>query len=151
MNTIQMYDAQADSIRIEDIASNKNNRIMLERIKRNNAAGEYLWIHYQHDDDGEECVDYVPEGANDMGWLGYFVGKNEHLQQLYFRDFEPPSGASAMEILEPFIRGVNRNKSIWKFNFANMDLVGGRIFPKCWVHSSKITPALPILAYVIVL
>ena len=35
--TTQMYDAQADTIKIEDIASNDNNRLMLRRIKRNNS------------------------------------------------------------------------------------------------------------------
>ena len=40
---------------------------------------------------GEGCIDYVPEGADDMGWLGYFVGKNNHLKNLFIRPFEPPS------------------------------------------------------------
>ena len=132
MNTTQMYDVQAGSIRVEEIATNDDNRSVLNRMKRNNASDnktEYLWIQNHHDaEDGEESLDYVPEGAYDMGWLGYFVGKNEQLEQLYFRDFEPPSGVSIMEILEPFIRGLNCNKSIWKFNFADMDLLGGRIF-----------------------
>ena len=70
MNTVQMYDAQASSINIEDIASNENNRIILGRIKRNNSEDyDKLFIQSEHDDDGEECEDYVPEGANDMGWL----------------------------------------------------------------------------------
>ena len=74
MTTPQMYDAQAGSIKIEDIATNDNNRIVLNRMKRNNAKDhnkDSLWIQNEHDDDGEDCVDYVPEGAEDMGWLGY--------------------------------------------------------------------------------
>ena len=71
-----MYDAQADTIDVDDIVTNSNNRIVLRRIKRN-AADEFyngLYIQHRHDDDGEDCVDYVPGGAYDMGWLGYFIG-----------------------------------------------------------------------------
>ena len=124
---IQMYDAQADGINVDDIATNKNNRIVLRRIKRNEADYN-LWIQNQHDDDGEACGDYVPEGANDMGWLGYFIGKNEYLTNLNIRTFEPTSGLSIMEILEPFFNGVANNKSITKLNFYGMDLLDGKIF-----------------------
>ena len=130
-NTIQMYDAQADSIKIEDIVSNKNNRIVLDRIKRNSEDDDYnqeLFLQNQHDEQGEDCIDYVPEGAHDMGWLGYFVGKNEQLKELYIRDFTPTSGASVTEVLKPFIRGVTNNRSINKLDFYRMDLLGGRIF-----------------------
>ena len=78
-----MYDAQAGSVKIDDIATNVNNRFMLERIRRNSSDdSKVLYIQDQHDEDGEDCIDYVPEGANDMGWLGYFVGKNNHLKDL---------------------------------------------------------------------
>jgi len=124
-----MYDAQANSIRIEDIASNDNNRIMLERIKRNSVADDTeLYIQNQHDINGEACQDYVPEGANDMGWLGYFISKSNCLEKLYIRDFTPTSGASVMEVLEPLFMGVNNNKSIHKLSFYGMDLLGGKIF-----------------------
>ena len=132
MNTIQMYDVQANSINVEDIASNDKNRLMLSRIKRNSILDtehEDLWIQNEHDDvEEEKCIDYVPEGASDMGWLGYFVGKSNHLKGLYIRDFEPSSGASVLEVLEPFFRGVNNNKSINILSFDSMDLLGGKIF-----------------------
>ena len=73
-----------------------------------------------------------------MGWLGYFVGKNNHLKELIFTDFGPLSGASAMEVLEPFLIGVSRNKSITKLDI-NMDLLGGK-YLLCWFHSSRIIP-----------
>jgi len=122
-----MYDAQADSIKMEDIAKNYNNRIVLERI-RTNEKGASLYIQNEHDDNGEGCVDYVPEGAKDMGWLGYFVSKSNCLEKLYIRDFEPPSGASVSDVLEPFITGVNCNKSITTLNFYYMNQLDGQIF-----------------------
>ena len=80
---VSVYEAQADTINVDDIATNSNNRIVLKRIKRN-ADDDYnsLYIQDRHDDDGEDCVDYVPEGAEDMEWLGYFIGKNDHLKEL---------------------------------------------------------------------
>ena len=128
MNTIQMYDAQADSINIEDIATNDNNRIILRRMKRNNPDDDALYIQNLHDQDGEACEDYVPEGAHDMGWLGYFIGKNDQLRQLSLSAFTPTSGTSIAEVLEPFFMGVNNNKSIRELNFEGIDPLGGRIF-----------------------
>ena len=60
-----MYEAQADTINVDDITTNRNNRIVMRRIKRNAADEEIigLYIQNEHDDDGEECADYVPEGG----------------------------------------------------------------------------------------
>ena len=123
-----MYDAQAGSIKVKDITANVNSWIVMDRIKRNNPEDDdVLYIQNHHDCNGKGCVDYVPEGVYDMGWLGYFISKNNHLDILYMRDFEPPSGASVMEVLEPFIMGVNKNKSITGLDVC-MDLLGGRVF-----------------------
>jgi len=128
MNPIQ-YEALADSIKIDDIATNDNNRLMLRRIKRNDKSDrQNLWIQNQHDQDGEACEDYVPEGTNDMGWLGYFIGKSDYFKELFITVFTPSSGASVMEVLEPFIRGVNNNKSIRELSFDSVDLLGGKMF-----------------------
>ena len=127
MNTIQMYDAQVDTIKMEEISNDDNNRDILHRIKRNSdQENNELYIQHQREEVrvGETCVEYVPEGAYDMGWLGYFVGKNEHLEELNFGPF----ASVDMEVIEPFLRGVNNNKSINKLNFCGMDLLGGKIF-----------------------
>ena len=125
-----MYDAQAGSIKVEDIAANVNNRAMLERMRRNNDDDDNddLWIQEVHDNNDLECIDYVPEGVNDMGWLGYFISKNDHLKELYLRPFMPPSGVSIAEVIEPFCMGVNHNRSIHKLSLGSMDLFGGKIF-----------------------
>ena len=91
---VSVYDAQADTINVDDISTNSNNRIVLRRLQRNN-ANDYngsLYIENQQEEDGEDCTEYVPEGSDDMGWLGYFVGKHEHLQQLFIEPFTPTSG-----------------------------------------------------------
>ena len=126
-NTIQMYDAQADSIKVKDIAANVNNRTML--MRRNNANdcnNETLYIIDSHDDDGEECIDYVPEGAYDMGWLGYFIGRNDQLKKLYIRYFD----SASIDIINSFFQGVRNNRSITRLDFCScsMNLLDGKIF-----------------------
>ena len=127
---VSMYEAQAHSINVDDIATNRNNRIVMSRIKRNEDDKESLWIQNQHDnyEEEEDCVDYVPEGAYDMGWLGYFVWKNEHLKKLFIRSFTPTSGASVGDIIVSFFRGLTCNKSIQEIDFDGVDLLGGEIF-----------------------
>ena len=81
-----------------------------------------MWIQSEHDEHDEGCTDYVPEGIDDMGWLGYFVGKNQHIQKLVIRSFTPILGASVGDVMEPFLRGVNRNKSIREIHLPGTDL-----------------------------
>ena len=63
-----------------------------------------------------------------MGWLGYFVSKNEHLQELIIKPFTSMSGADYVDVIEPFFRGVNNNKSIREISFVNVILLGGEMF-----------------------
>ena len=128
---VKIYDAQADSIDVDDIATDSNNRIVMRRIKRNHAndaKNDVLWIQNHHDEYDEDCEDYWPEGVDDMGWLGYFIGRNEHLHELNIRPFEPTSGASVRDVIVPFLRGVSRNKSIREIDFNGVDQLGGEIF-----------------------
>ena len=124
-----MYDAQADTISVNEISSDSNNRIILGRFQINNADERHktLLIQNEYDED-EDCNGYVPEGAHDMGWLGYFVGKNEHLKMLYIRPFTPLLGASVRDVMVPFFRGVSSNKSIWGIYLVQTDLLRGDLF-----------------------
>ena len=124
---INMYETQADSINVDDIATNSNNRIVLHRLQKNEANEYTNSLYIQNEHDGEYC-DYVPEGADDMGWLGYFVGKNQYLEVLSILTFVPTSGASVRDVIVPFLRGVNHNKSIQEINFSGVDLLGGEVF-----------------------
>jgi len=90
MDEVAIYDAQADTISLDHISADINNRIVLRSLKRNNAidAIEMLRIVYDTSDaDEEEDWYYFPEGAYDMGWLGYFIGKNDYLEQLVIEPF----------------------------------------------------------------
>jgi len=126
-----MYDAQAATINVEDIATGENNRFILSNIRSNRKgvmklgeANEQLWIR----DEVEDHTDYRPEGAHDMGWLGYFVGKHKHLDEMHIRDFELVSGTIFSDVIMPFLNGLNSNRSITTLDFCGMDLLNGRVF-----------------------
>ena len=63
-----------------------------------------------------------------MGWVGYFVGKNDHLEELNIAYFTPTLGVNYRDVMEPFLRGVNLNKSIQNLDFEGVDLLEGGIF-----------------------
>ena len=129
-------EALAGNMNIEDITTDDDNRLILYRIRSNKEDTQDLYIQNEHEIEINEeegtfehiLPDYVPEGVYDMGWLGYFIGRNTCLQNLYIRDFEPTSGESVMEVFESFFRGVNNNKSITTLDFQHMDTFGGRVF-----------------------
>ena len=91
---------------------------------------EILFILNDHEEyeKDEDYYDYCPEGAGDMGWLGYFVGRNDFLEELHVSPFTPASGASVRDVIEPFLRGVCNNKSIRTIEFIETDLLGGEVF-----------------------
>ena len=128
---VSMYDAQADSINVDDIAKNSNNRIVLRQLQRNEASNmyrnHYTSLYIRENQHGNASA-YYPEGADDMGWLGYFVGKHEFLDGLFISSLTLTSGASVRDVLEPFLRGVSSNKSIREMGFYIMDLLGGEMF-----------------------
>ena len=129
---VSEYEAQADTINVDNIATDSNNRIVLMQIKRNDANDDQineLCIQNHHDDEWEaDCVYYCPEGAYDMQWLGYFIGKSDHLRRLFIYSFTPTSEATVRDDIEPFFTGISSNKSIQEIFFSGVDLFGGEIF-----------------------
>ena len=121
-----MYETQADSIDVDILSTNSNNRIVLRRLQINEASQntDSLFILNEH---VVFASTYCPEGAYDMGWLGYFIGKSEHLKELHIEPFTS-SAASVRDFMEPFLRGASRNKSIREINFNGAELLGGEMF-----------------------
>ena len=128
MEEYNTYDAFANTQKdedelFEDVASCENNKEILRRLKENDPELKKVWIcnnrvffseYHFHPDDGEE-----------LGWLGYFIGKNTSLQKLIIT-YLPPSCDIGVEA---FREGVGRNKSpIRSICFDDCDRSGGHIF-----------------------
>jgi len=122
--TTHMYDAQANSIKIEDITTDESNRMILKRMRRNKDTNIFTLYIQDHLSDDVGYNEYVPEGAKDMGWLGYFIGKSNDLEELYINDVD----TSNIDVIEPFFSGLTNNRSIHTLNFYGMDLLGGKLF-----------------------
>ena len=77
------YAAMADTTTIENITCDKINRDILQKLKDNDQGFKMLQI-YPYMDIYQQHYEYMPRRTEDMGWLGYFIGKNTALQKLTF-------------------------------------------------------------------
>lgn len=66
--------------------------------------------------------------ADDMGWLGYYIGKSHTLQNLHIGSLH-----KGEEHIEPFWTGIQSNRSITSLRFGGCDLLHGNILQK--LHS----------------
>ena len=110
------YDAAARTVKIEDITSDETNQEILLKIKGKFRIPTFVELYI--DPGGTQrshC--YVPGGAHDSGWLGYFIGKNTSLKALYLESnpFEGFNGA-----IETFCEGVNSNRSLERMRITTI-------------------------------
>ena len=66
------YDSHAQDVDLEKIASSGDNRELL-RMLRSDSCWDSLHITDVYD---PEVLDFVVRIRDDLGWLGYFVGKS---------------------------------------------------------------------------
>eukprot|EP00984_Skeletonema_dohrnii_P025672 scaffold14845_cov115-Skeletonema_dohrnii-CCMP3373.AAC.4 len=101
------HDALAAGVRIKDIASTASNRALLHRLKNNDPGLTHLSIDESDDDYGDDDDIFQVREGDDLGWLGYFIGRNETLKSSYVCYL--PGDA---EQRKKFFFEVQRNKSI---------------------------------------
>ena len=63
-----------------------------------------------------------------MGWIGYFIGRNEDLTELFLNDFGNQGQQSQIDFVVPLFKGLVQNTSIKTLNIADTNLFGGRLF-----------------------
>ena len=103
------YDALVDTTSIEDITSCDYQRELLYEIKNNDHNCTFISLS-----DNGDIYDYLPENLRDLGWLGYFIGKNTSLRGLSIDAIDLLNSPGAIEI---FCTGVNQNRFIEKITF----------------------------------
>jgi len=113
------YAALVDTIKIEDITSNKINQSILQQLMDNDGSFNRLYIVGGSSDD-QDHDDYIPDDGEDTGWLGYFIGQNTKLQHLHF--FERSNTYT-----ESFFREISCNASIEMVQFNGISLVNGNL------------------------
>ena len=99
------YEARAQDVKLEDITSCYGNAEILQQLRCHPL--KTLTIS----DDADDDYFVVGEG-DDLGWLGYFIGKSTYLEDLNIYSW------GEGENIESFIEGINRNRSIDSLHIA---------------------------------
>ena len=98
----EYYEARAKDVNLEDISSSEQNAAILERLRDNDPTFTIISIDDEHRDGG----DFVVREGDNLGWLGYFVGRSNQVKELYIFSF--PDNLK----IDAFLRGLGHNRSI---------------------------------------
>ncbi len=104
----EYYEVCAKDVNLWDITSCTLNAKVLARLRDNDPTLTEIYI----DDDYDESDFLVLEGERDeVGWLGYFVGKSKHMKELniFFTDNQK---------IEALFGGLGYNRSIEELNIT---------------------------------
>jgi hypothetical protein len=101
------YDALAQDINLQDITSCEGNANILRMIR----DGDPNWtnsLYITSEEDEDDLMnEFVVGEGDDLGWLGYFVGKDEVLEDLTI--YYLPDGGDQ---INKFFEGMSQNRSI---------------------------------------
>jgi len=110
------YEENAASIKLEEITSSEDNAIILRRLRDGDDKLRHLTL-------GSQGLTKFHIGqGNDLGWLGYFIGKSVILLSLDIWDFPVYEGVEQQ--IHAFMDGIARNQSIRKISTSNLGNYG---------------------------
>eukprot|EP00985_Skeletonema_marinoi_P014355 scaffold7266_cov121-Skeletonema_marinoi.AAC.17 len=98
----EYYEARAKDVKLEDITSSQLNADILERLRDNDPELTKMYINITR----EDFDDFVVCEGDNLGWLGYFVGRSIQLEGLSIDNF--PDNLN----IDAFLRGLGHNRSI---------------------------------------
>jgi len=132
MEPIIDHSVVASTTNVKDITSDRTNREILHRLKNNDPSFPSIIVRNPGDrgDDFRNDV-YYPSSACDLLWLGYFIGKAKHLEQIELEDYAQEGQGTnfSRQSIASLSRGLNSNKSIRTIMFWNLNLSEGEFFP----------------------
>ena len=110
------YEENSASIKLEEITSSEDNAIILRRLRDGDDKLRHLTL-------GSQGLTKFHIGqGNDLGWLGYFIGKSVKLLSLDIWDFPVYEGVEQQ--IHAFMDGIARNQSIRKISTSNLGNYG---------------------------
>eukprot|EP00984_Skeletonema_dohrnii_P011453 scaffold4580_cov73-Skeletonema_dohrnii-CCMP3373.AAC.4 len=98
----EYYEARAKDVKLKDITSSQQNADILARLRNGDPDMKYISIA----ETVEEFSDFVVCESDNLGWLGYFVGRSKQLRGLFIDNFSDNLN------IEAFLRGLRHNRSI---------------------------------------
>eukprot|EP00984_Skeletonema_dohrnii_P009315 scaffold3549_cov110-Skeletonema_dohrnii-CCMP3373.AAC.17 len=100
----EYYEARAKDVKLENITSSQHNADILARIRDDDP--DFTKLCVTDDFYFNRRSDYRPDEGDDLGWLGYFIGRSKHVQELYIEYF--PDNLN----IDAFFGGLGHNRSI---------------------------------------
>jgi Ran GTPase-activating protein (RanGAP) involved in mRNA processing and transport len=97
------YEARAQTINLKSITSDEYNAEILRMLREDDTDLSTLFI----EENPEDYCDFVVREGDDMGWLGFFVGRSKVLKSLYIHHMP-----ESTDRIASFIRGFIYNRSI---------------------------------------
>mmetsp|Transcript_11767 Transcript_11767/g.18121 ORF Transcript_11767/g.18121 Transcript_11767/m.18121 type:complete len:121 (-) Transcript_11767:8-370(-) len=96
------YEANSADVNLEEITSSAKNAKNLQQLRDGDPRLIHLCLS-----NGDFLSDFCIGEGDDLGWLGYFIGKSEYLQSLDI-DYLP----DGEQQMHAFSEGIARNQSI---------------------------------------
>ncbi len=110
------YDALAQDINLEDITSCERNANILRMLRDGDPNwSKKLYIMNEEDEDEILDGDFVFAEGDDLGWLGYFIGRSEVIEYLFISYL--PEGEDNY-----FFDGMSQNRSIKELEIYCSDI-----------------------------
>ena len=115
----EYYESHMWDVKLEDITSNERNAEILRRLRDNDPKFTSIALT----NGGIEEDDFVVGTNDDLGWVGYFIGRNSQLY--YFYIFTWLEGEPDHSKIDALAQGISLNRSITKLH---IDTVFGELF-----------------------
>jgi hypothetical protein len=121
------YDALARDINLEDITSCERNANILRKIRDGDPMRKQLFIMNEEDEDEDGPEGFFIDEGDDLGWLGYFIGRSEVLEKLHIYCYFPEGGEDG------FYEGMSQNRSIKTLEIRSVGVEGWIINAGSWI------------------
>ena len=103
------YEAHAANVKLDEITSSNKNKRTLQRLRDG---------HIQSIDISERSYwDFAVTEGDDLGWLGYFIGRSESLRTLTIHNWSE-------YLIHALSDGIARNRSIQHVLVSNLSSDG---------------------------
>eukprot|EP00984_Skeletonema_dohrnii_P014075 scaffold5881_cov103-Skeletonema_dohrnii-CCMP3373.AAC.4 len=100
------YDALVQNINLEDITSSAHNADILRQLLNGHPDWNKSLYILENEIDGDN-EEFIVGAGDDLGWLGYFIGRSEVLESLEVQYLSEEG-----ERVDAFMRGITHNQSI---------------------------------------
>ena len=116
------YDAASSTIKIEDITSDSINQEILRSLKENDPDFVKLYVRDTPTNNylrkNRPFNEYRPGRAQEVGWLGYFIGKNTLLRELRLCSVKIESN----NVIETIIEALGAHPQLEKLFLIDMNM-----------------------------